>query len=187
MVRLFDLWRFQEQGPEIFSTLNVAADGNFDGVKKKHKRENAIFFRHGFHGLTQTGREGSITTMKKQPTKRELTFKQIMKRFNPTLYKLDGKKVVQCKNFADWCHWWILAREKGLRKVGWDKIGPVTISTVFLGIDHGWGRKPVLFETMVFGGKLDQKQWRYFTWEEAEHGHRETVRLVKASLKKRRK
>src|SRR5947207_774053 len=49
----------------------------------------------------------------------------------------------------------------------------IDVSTVFLGIDHGWGRRelPVLFETMVFGGKLDEWQWRYCTLEEAQVGH----------------
>lgn len=36
------------------------------------------------------------------------------------------------------------------------------ISTVFLGLDHAWGEdnEPVLWETMVFGGPLDQEQDR---------------------------
>jgi hypothetical protein len=46
------------------------------------------------------------------------------------------------------------------------------ISTVFLGLDHSFGEgKPLLFETMVFGGKFDQETNRYSTWDEAEAGH----------------
>jgi len=46
------------------------------------------------------------------------------------------------------------------------------VSTVFLGLDHNWGEgPPVLFETMVFGGRFDQHQWRYVTWNGAESGH----------------
>ena len=37
-------------------------------------------------------------------------------------------------------------------------IGEATVSTVFLGMDHRWGRgsgEPVLWETLVFGGPAD--------------------------------
>lgn len=48
-----------------------------------------------------------------------------------------------------------------------------TVSTVWLGIDHSWGRgeKPVIFETMIFGGPLDGEMGRYCTVEEATAGH----------------
>lgn len=64
------------------------------------------------------------------------------------------------------------------------------ISTVCLGIDHGWGKgRPVLFETMVFGKNvvsiktrqgsgIEHDQERYCTWEEAEKGHDQMVRRV---------
>jgi hypothetical protein len=53
---------------------------------------------------------------------------------------------------------------------------PAQISTVFLALDHNWGEgPPVLFETMIFGGPLDQFQWRYCTWEEAEEGHKKAL------------
>ncbi len=55
------------------------------------------------------------------------------------------------------------------------------ISTVFLGLDHGYGRPggPVLFETMVFENGGDSGDMnRYRTWEEAEAGHEELVRAT---------
>jgi hypothetical protein len=59
------------------------------------------------------------------------------------------------------------------------------ISTVFLGLDHGYnltGRKdyqPVLFETMIQKDEVFMDyQERYYTWKEAQQGHRETVRVV---------
>lgn len=60
-------------------------------------------------------------------------------------------------------------------------IGPVSISTVFLGLDHrmGGAGPPVLYETMVFGGRLDQFQNRCCTWEEAEAMHADAVQLVR--------
>ncbi len=56
----------------------------------------------------------------------------------------------------------------------------IRISTVFLGIDHWFTGKdePILFETMVFGGELDQEMQRYSTWEEAESGHAKMVERV---------
>ena len=66
-------------------------------------------------------------------------------------------------------------------------VGVVVISTVFLGIDHGFGRgRPVLFESMTFGGVNDGEQDRYCTWDRAVAGHKRmvaasTVRPVEAS------
>lgn len=63
------------------------------------------------------------------------------------------------------------------------------MSTVFLGMDHGYawmdrqpGYRPLLFETMVFGGALDSHQQRYSTWAGAEYGHEKVVLLVKEAL-----
>jgi len=57
--------------------------------------------------------------------------------------------------------------------------GQITVSTVFLGMDHNWGYgPPILFETMIFGGKYNEEMWRYCTWEEAEEGHKKACQLV---------
>lgn len=59
--------------------------------------------------------------------------------------------------------------------------GDVTISTVFLGIDHrhhGGVGLPVLFETMVFGGEYDQLQQRYCSIEESIEGHEKILYLI---------
>ena len=56
----------------------------------------------------------------------------------------------------------------------------IEVSTVFLGIDHNFsGGVPILFETMIFGGKYDDYQEQYATWEEAEAGHKRAIELVK--------
>lgn len=69
------------------------------------------------------------------------------------------------------------------RLVKQTKIGRVSVSTVFLGIDHGWdNEEPILWETMVFGGIHDQSQWRYSSREAAVLEH---VCIV-ASISKRR-
>lgn len=63
-----------------------------------------------------------------------------------------------------------------------------SISTVFLGLDHGYSlfdennHEPVLFETMIFGGKYDDRQWRYCTLEEAQVGHNMIVACLKADI-----
>ena len=64
--------------------------------------------------------------------------------------------------------------------IGKDQFGSVSVSTVFLGMDHsfGGGGHPVLFETMIFGGEHDQYQERYCTWDEAEKGHQIACDLV---------
>jgi hypothetical protein len=62
-----------------------------------------------------------------------------------------------------------------------------TVSTVFLGIDHSWCflsdpllYTPVLWETMVFGGPMDEEMQRYSSREEALAGHEDVVAQVKA-------
>ena len=48
----------------------------------------------------------------------------------------------------------------------------VQVSTVFLGIDHSFGHgPPILWETMIFGGRLSEEQERYQTYEQALAGH----------------
>lgn len=86
-------------------------------------------------------------------------------------YYLDGHEAKPCD-----MHTWV---EHGLPHVAFTKIGAVDVSTVFLGLDHQFGEgPPLLFETMVFGGPLDEEQRRYTTWAEAEAGHAEMVAHV---------
>ncbi len=49
---------------------------------------------------------------------------------------------------------------------------PILLSTVFLGVDHSFIGEPVLFETMIFGGKHDGRQWRYTTFDDAIANHK---------------
>ena len=96
---------------------------------------------------------------------------------NSGRYMLDGKKAVACDDLIKWANWFATAN----RHVAKEEIGDATISTVFLGLNHSFGEpRPLLFETMVFGGDLDEYQERCSTWEEAETMHAETVRRVKA-------
>ena len=91
-------------------------------------------------------------------------------------YILKNKKAVIVKDVLEWAKQFELQN----RIVAKDKIKKISISTVFLGIDHGFGSiRPLLFETMVFGGELDQEMVRYTTWQEAEAGHKVMVKRVK--------
>lgn len=60
------------------------------------------------------------------------------------------------------------------------------MSTVFLGLDHSHTSKglPVLWETMVFGGPLDQEMDRYTSREDAVEGHEAMVKRVRAAQEK---
>lgn len=93
------------------------------------------------------------------------------------LYILDGHTPVPVEDILEWSKWCATAK----RHVGDTKVGDIRVSTVFLGINHGWGEgEPILFETMIFGSeKMKDYCERYATWEEAEDGHLRAVRLVK--------
>jgi hypothetical protein len=56
------------------------------------------------------------------------------------------------------------------------------VSTVFLGIDHNFSpaetwkeHRPVLFESMIFGGKYNERGWRYSSYGEAKQAHWQIV------------
>lgn len=77
--------------------------------------------------------------------------------------------------------WSVLHGDTSYRVVASTEVGDATVSTVWLGLDHGMGRGPgpVIFETMVFGGEHDLETWRYTTLADAEAGHDEVVALLK--------
>ena len=86
---------------------------------------------------------------------------------------------VVCENMMEWAKW-NATHKFHVKDV---LINDVRISTVFLGINHQYGDGlPLLFETMVFGGKLDGEMDRYSTWKEAETGHDRIVQIVKNSI-----
>lgn len=93
-------------------------------------------------------------------------------------YILDGKIPKPVSDLMEWAKWFETA-DRTVRKT---EIGGVNVSTVFLGVDHSfehYGKfEPILFETMIFGGKHDGHMERYRTWDEAEIGHEGAVDLV---------
>ena len=71
------------------------------------------------------------------------------------LYILQGKKPVLCSDLMEWAR--CIENGDGQRQVAKTSEPGVDVSTVFLGIDHSYNSdRPLLFETMVFGGVHDQ-------------------------------
>lgn len=90
----------------------------------------------------------------------------------------NGSPIVE-PDFMKWAEWF----EKADRHVADEKVGNVRVSTVFLGLNHNFSQdgSPILWETMVFGGKLDQEQDRCSgSKEQAEAMHAKMVERVKA-------
>lgn len=95
----------------------------------------------------------------------------------PIFYILKGKRVVPATDLLKWTEYF----ESADRTIKRTQIYGITISTVFLGIDHGFRIKPslpVLFETMIFGGRYDQYQERCCTYNQALVQHEEACELV---------
>jgi hypothetical protein len=92
-------------------------------------------------------------------------------------YILVGQTPVPEPNLETWAIWF----ETADRIVARDEVGASLVSTVFLGLDHSFGKgPPILFETMVFtdgDGGADER--RCSTWAEAETQHREVVEQLK--------
>lgn len=63
------------------------------------------------------------------------------------------------------------------------EVGDARVSTVWLGLDHGWnGEAPVIFETMIFDGPYDEHQWRYSTEADAVAGHERIVKALREGV-----
>jgi hypothetical protein len=93
------------------------------------------------------------------------------------LYILNEKKeAVPIEDMGEWT----LSRLESMRRVASTLLKveeeEVHISTVFLGVDHSFNigeeeTPPILFETMIFGGKSSEYQNRCSTWNEAIEMH----------------
>ena len=96
-------------------------------------------------------------------------------------YILDGRNPVPCTDFMMRARWF----ETSDRHVAKTDFGDMRVSTVFLGFDRSFGQgPPLLFETMIFGGRFDQDKYqeRCSTWEEAEAQHAGAVEVARQSL-----
>ena len=87
---------------------------------------------------------------------------------------------IKVVDLITWAKWFETAEKE--RRVAQNFIGDVHVSTVFLGLDYNWGTgKPLLFETMIFGGERDGETERYATWNEAEKGHKKIVASLQSN------
>jgi hypothetical protein len=96
-------------------------------------------------------------------------------------YILDENKKIKPVELLEWAQW---LENNPDRVVGKTIIGEVKVSTVFLGLDHNFwdDGPPVLWETMIFGGKHDQYQDRCGgNYEQAEAMHMKAVAMVTVS------
>jgi hypothetical protein len=96
-------------------------------------------------------------------------------------YILDGHET-RPADLLEWASWF----ENTDRTVAKTTVGrdahKAEVSTVFLGLDHSFGTgPPLLFETLVIGGPLDEEMERYSTWDDAEAGHAAMVERVSAA------
>ncbi len=89
----------------------------------------------------------------------------------------DGKTAIQV-DLMVWARWFGNDYNRILKR---DKVSKdVRVSTVFLGLDHAFGSgPPILWETMIFGGKEDLYQDRYTSHEDAMIGHELALALAK--------
>ena len=106
------------------------------------------------------------------------------KAFNPTLGKYilkKGKPVLE-HDLLIWARW-IEEHQKQCR-IGFFRAGKMWVSTLFLGVDHNYSNEgsPILWETMISGGKHDGKMWRHTSLAAARAGHRRAVEMVKEEL-----
>jgi hypothetical protein len=91
---------------------------------------------------------------------------------------LVGREVMAVP-LEEWGRWFEEASANGQRTIGFDSIGEVDVSTVFLGLDMSWwGSPPLLFETMVFPDCDLIGRWA--TIDDAEAEHAKVVALYRA-------
>lgn len=88
---------------------------------------------------------------------------------------------ILCNDLIEWARHFEKSSERIVKQ---EHIGDSKISTVFLGLDHAFSKgSPVLWETMVFGGKLDQETDRCSgTRAQAKTMHERMVEKVRANL-----
>jgi hypothetical protein len=89
----------------------------------------------------------------------------------------DGKTPVRADDLMTWAAWF---EDRNKRVVRRTSIGHVLVSTVFLGLDHSFfgDGAPVLWETMIFGGRHAGHQIRASSHEGALRQHRQAFQLA---------
>ena len=108
------------------------------------------------------------------------------KHFSSRNYKLNEQgEPVPCSGLMDWAMWFESSENQ--RIVARDEIGDVRVSTIFLGLDHNWRLEgpPILWETMTFGGGIEQECERCAgSREQALAMHATVLAHVREALRK---
>lgn len=98
-------------------------------------------------------------------------------------YILDSLGNPKPVEINEWAAWYGGGGDKTRRVARTEFPEGIVVSTVFLGLNHNLGEgPPILWETMIFEGELDESQWRYTSLRDAVLGHARAVALVYASL-----
>ena len=104
---------------------------------------------------------------------------------------------IPCEDLIEWSRW--IEKNPDKRRIEQTDIGvpawlyylrrllqikrrePCFVSTIFLGLNHNYepDGPPLLFETMIFGGKHDNYCQRYSTKKDALIGHKKAVKLAR--------
>lgn len=93
-------------------------------------------------------------------------------------YKLENGKVVKC-TLQEYMNF-ISESNLTIKRT---TIKGILISTCFIGIGSFYVRnRPLVFETMIFGGIYNNSQWKNGTKEEALKQHEQACDLVKSSM-----
>ena len=89
---------------------------------------------------------------------------------------------VPCEDLYKWGRW-LEGDENRILKHDYILSKRILVSTVFLGVDHNFGDDgpPVLWETMIFGGKHNDYQDRYTSKENALIGHQLALAMAESS------
>lgn len=102
-------------------------------------------------------------------------------------YILDeNKNAIPC-SVDDWIEQREQMRKTKTKHVADEMIGHFRISTVWVGLNHNLGKngEPLLFETMVFDQNGDDIYCaHYWTWQQAEEGHKKAIQWVKDGCRK---
>lgn len=102
------------------------------------------------------------------------------------IFDQETKTVRETHDTKEWAQYFEIAN----RRVGYDEVNDYIISTVFLGLDHGFGQgEPLLFETMIFDKKQPVKgmngsyesvyMMRYTNYDEAFATHQHMVERLR--------
>lgn len=96
----------------------------------------------------------------------------------------ENHKPIPAKDPHEWERFFFANRHIVERRSIGSTSGRSEVSTVFLGLDHGFGGEPRWFETMVFDGPMAGRMKRYATWDEAKIGHELMCEEVRAAMRR---